>query len=76
MYTYHNEPAFPMTDEIMAYGQAGLTKREYFAAMALSGYIAAGSTGMPLPEKLVDLAVKTADFLIDELNKNENHEGN
>jgi hypothetical protein len=44
----------------------GLTKREYFAAMALQGYIASGLAG----EKTVAMhSVTAADALIAELNK-------
>jgi hypothetical protein len=47
----------------------GLTKREYFASVALQGYIAAGSTGMPDKEALAKYAVDAADALIEALNK-------
>lgn len=47
----------------------GLSKREYFAAMAMQGYIAAGSSGMPTPVDIGFLAVETADRLIEILNK-------
>jgi hypothetical protein len=45
------------------------TIRHQFAMAALTGYISAGSTGMPNISELVKLAVDTADALIDELNK-------
>lgn len=45
------------------------TIRHQFAMAALTGYIAAGSTGMPSISELVTLAVNTADALIEELNK-------
>lgn len=47
----------------------GLTKREYFAAMAMQGYTSAGSTGMPNAEDLASYAVQLADALINKLNK-------
>lgn len=47
----------------------GLTKREYFAGLAMQGYISAGSQGMPGPVQISNLAVTTADFLMKELEK-------
>lgn len=47
----------------------GLTKREYFAGLALQGYCSAGSTGMPTAENLANYAVTVADELIKQLNK-------
>lgn len=44
----------------------GLTKREYFAAMALQGLLANDSA--LITSKVID-AVKAADALIEELNK-------
>ena len=44
----------------------GLTKREYFAAMAMQGY--ATKTNWPIDD-IVRYAVKAADALITELNK-------
>lgn len=45
----------------------GLTKREYFAAMAMQGCIASGfQTSM---EKQAESAVEAADALITQLNK-------
>jgi len=45
----------------------GLTKREYFAAMALQGLLATNST-TTIEYYAID-AVRIADALIDELNK-------
>ena len=45
----------------------GLTKREYFAAMAMSGLMANERTGKP--EEFAKYAVNVADALITELNK-------
>jgi hypothetical protein len=69
--THGDSPAFSKaafyTDE---YGidapQEGLTKREYFAAIALQGLLANDSA--LITSKVID-AVKAADALIDELNK-------
>ena len=70
--THGDSPAFAKaafyTDE---YGidapQEGLTKREYFAAMAMQGLLA-NDSGL-ITSKARD-AVKSADLLIEELNKN------
>jgi len=45
----------------------GLTKREYFAAMAMQGLLARASTGSS--SQYADLAVDCADALIQQLNK-------
>ena len=49
------------------YKSNGLTKREYFAAMALQGLLATNST-TTIEYYAID-AVRIADALIDELNK-------
>lgn len=48
----------------------GLTKREYFAALAMQGFCA-NPAGIPADSRAegADLAVKMADVLIDALNK-------
>ena len=56
------QPAFPRKFGIHS---DGLSKREYFAAMALQGLLAANRHN-------VELAVYYADALINELNKNTN----
>lgn len=48
----------------------GLTKREYFAAMAMQG-ILSNASGLGEPEHWVRFAVKYADALIKELSKGE-----
>ncbi len=51
------------------YTSEGLTKREYFAAMALQGIIS-NKDGLDIKiERIVESAVDTADALIEELNK-------
>ena len=45
----------------------GLSKREYFAAMAMQGILADGITGAP--KEFSEWAVKLADSLIEALNK-------
>ena len=47
-----------------------LTKREYFAAVALQG-ILSSNYGCQLDKDVVINAVRQADLLIEELNKNE-----
>jgi len=45
----------------------GLTKLEYFASVAMQGYISAGSTGMPESDDVASWAVQTAKDLLAEL---------
>ena len=53
----------------------GLTKREYFAAMALQGYLASvPADTIERPEYAASHAVKYADALINELNKEDERE--
>lgn len=50
----------------------GLTKREYFAAMALQGILAGNEinrTGRKTPYSIAELATSYADALINALNK-------
>ena len=66
METKANEPAYP---NIQIPLLKELTKREYFAAMALQGIIA-NKDGLDIKiERIVESAVDTADALIEELNK-------
>ena len=66
METKSNEPAFA---SIHTPWLKGLTKREYFAAMAMQGIIA-NKDGLDIKiERIVESAVDTADALIEELNK-------
>lgn len=46
----------------------GLTKREYFAAMAMQGMLSTGTANF-YDEKISEWAVKQADFLIKALNE-------
>ncbi len=46
----------------------GLTKREYFAAMALQGFIT--KYGVDCQEEQIKQAIFVADIFIEELNKN------
>jgi hypothetical protein len=47
----------------------GLTKREYFAAMAMQGYISCGKANVMSCESLAIYSVQAADALIAALNK-------
>lgn len=59
-----DSPAFPCPDKEIS---AGLSKREYFAVMALQGIMASLK---PLPHDPGQMAVIMADQLIEALNKN------
>lgn len=72
-----DDGAFPMTGEIDAYNhrilQVGLTKREYFAGLAmqelLSGYLATDEIMLDPAATIAREAVNAADTLIAELEK-------
>lgn len=58
-------------DNLRTHVGRGLTKREYFAAMAMQGLIANSKTTPELGRvEIVRHAVAHADALIEELNKN------
>jgi hypothetical protein len=64
-----NANAFPQAKEdLNVDSEYGLTKREYFAAMALQGVLSQ-SQFLINSEKFAKFAVKAADALIAELNK-------
>jgi len=68
-----NENAFPCVSEGATIFEWGLTKREYFAALAMQGYITgvrASGDGINIKE-LCTSAIWTADVLIKELNKDQ-----
>ena len=58
-------------DKDGTYGDPGLTKREYFAAVAMQGMIASGILAHDdsAPSDAATWAVECADALIDALNK-------
>lgn len=66
MKTEPNESMHPITDNVLTCDK-GLTKREYFAAMAMQGICA--NTSRYEPDRLANYAVRIADYLIEELNK-------
>ena len=64
-----SKPAFYHPDGAIDLPSTGLTKREYFASMALQGIIS-NKDGLDIKiERIVESAVDTADALIEELNK-------
>lgn len=69
MKTEPNDNAFPIVESKEAQSlELGLTKREYFAAMAMQGL--ASKTGWSAMEVAIG-SVDIADLLIKELNKKE-----
>jgi hypothetical protein len=58
--------------------QDGLTKREYFAALAMQGICATLEGGVSISENMADLlakeSVRVADALISQLNKTPTNE--
>ena len=67
--TNSNEPINIIYNSANIISTTGLTKREYFAAMAMQGIIA-NKDGLDIKiERIVESAVDTADALIEELNK-------
>lgn len=61
------EPDYKMGHPIQQLTEAGLSKREYFAAVALQGCLASGND----VTSAVHLAVLAADRLITKLNTNQ-----
>lgn len=67
-----NEPANPIENHTAYRG--GLTKREYFAGLAMQGYCGGeytGQSGMPT-ESIAEWSVEMADALLIQLRKNKN----
>lgn len=67
--TDKSEPAFPtLKDPMNPFDQSmpGLTKREYFAAMAMQGLLRVDDHG---PDRIAEWAISYADALIEELVK-------
>jgi hypothetical protein len=68
--TNPNEPAFTIvTDGAI---DAGLSKLEYFAALALQGCLASCTDNYPSPDYVAKRSVQYAKALIEELNNPEN----
>lgn len=54
----------------VSFGVQGLTKREYFAAMALNGFLSnSAMSHVTSFDKLIPASVGAADMLIEKLNK-------
>ena len=69
MRTKAKNPAFPLISDEGYVINAGLTKREYFALMAMQGIIF-NKDGLDIKiERIAETAVDTADALIKELTK-------
>jgi hypothetical protein len=67
--TNPNEPINIIYNSANVISTTGLTKREYFASMAMKGIIT-NKDGLDIKiERIVESAVDTADALIEELNK-------
>lgn len=72
MKTHPNDAvgSFLRPEECWEEGHGSLSKREYFAAMAMQGILANQSTTRTLsPVESVELSVMCADILIKNLNK-------
>jgi hypothetical protein len=69
--TNPNDLAYPIGNDEGYPVYPGLTKREFFAAMAMQGYLAsyAGLSSSPFVEHIASKATQFADALIEELNK-------
>ena len=67
MSTDKNDAAFPV-EQFQHYSSFGLTKREYFASMAMQG-ILADPDNQGYAEGIAKDAVKMADELITQLNQ-------
>ena len=65
--TRANDLAYPVR-KMDTINFTGLTKREYFAAMALQGFIT--KYGVECQEEHIKQAIFVADIFIEELNKN------
>lgn len=63
-----NDPAHPVSSDHM---RDGLTKREYFAGLAMQGYLASfsGITALMQPPAIAESSVAFADALLAELEK-------
>jgi hypothetical protein len=75
--TNSDDAAFPV---FSSYGQVrvaagGLTKREYFAALAMQGLMAADADKVNRwsPRQIAQVSVDNAEALIDELNVEDRH---
>jgi hypothetical protein len=65
-YSERTSETYP--DKLSSWSQVGLTKREYFAAMAMQGLIS-DSTNVSRPDIIAEFAVQYADELLKQLEK-------
>lgn len=68
MTTEANQPINPVSSEHYS-NFHGLTKREYFAAIAMQGMLSNPENAHVYYEKIVQTSILYADKLIEELNK-------
>lgn len=70
--TQPNDPAFPVSPSDYS-AKHGLTKREYFAAMAMSAItnVISHDSMIITPRVIAGLSVELADTLIEKLNSTE-----
>ena len=61
--------AFPSTEKAEGAFNPGMTKREYFAAMALQGLCASDNFDSRYPSTTAEIAKGLADALVKELSK-------
>jgi len=65
-----NKPIHPIRAKLTGQtDETGLTKREYFAGVALQGLLASGRRATDEPWKIAEAAVKQADYILKELDK-------
>lgn len=65
-----NEPINPIRGKMQGETDyRGLTKREYFAGLAMRGLLGSGRRATDEPWKIAESAVKQADYIISELAK-------
>lgn len=76
-YNNANEPAFSKAafyhpDGGVDSPQSGLTKREYFAAMAMQGYLASFGHAIPNSKHIAEKSVEYADAVLKQLEETSN----
>lgn len=67
---FDDDAAFARPTSKFSPGDSGLTKREYFAALAMQGLCDRQQIGLSLgPDEIAKLAVEIADAVINRLNE-------
>ena len=67
-----NKPSYPVTREVISNAHVGLTKREYFAGLAMQGIMTNNKTEPTIPihfQNIAEDAVRIADELLKQLEK-------